>query len=205
MIDFYTWKTPNGRKIGILLEETRLDYTVRPVNIDKGEQFASEFLAISPNNKIPAIVDHAPGGDITIFESGAILVYLAEKTGQFLPTDAKGRSAVLQWLFWQVGGFGPMLGQFRHFLRPEAEGSRYCIDRYTKEAARLMAVLEKRLGENEFVADAYSIADMAIYPWSVYARGSLEKATGLAFANVARWEAAIALRPAVGRGMGTPA
>jgi GST-like protein len=206
MIDFYTWTTPNGRKIGIMLEEARLDYAAHPVNVSKGEQFAAEFLKINPNAKIPAIVDRdAADGPLAVFESGAILVYLAEKSGMFLPTDAAGRAATLQWLFWQVSGFGPMLGQYAHFrLRNEASDA-YAKTRYTDEAARLFGVLDARLAESEFVAGAYSIADMAIYPWSLPVRERVAEASGLSFPHVERWERAVGLRPAVGRGMNTPA
>ena len=206
MIDFYTWATPNGRKIAIMLEETRLDYVARPVNITRGEQFETAFVKISPSSKIPAIVDQdAQGGPLAVFESGAILTYLAEKTGAFLPTDPAQRSAALQWLFWQVGGFGPMLGQYAHFrVRNEAEDA-YVRKRYTDEAARLFGVLDARLAEVEFAAGAYSIADMAIYPWSAPTRPRIEQATGKAFPHVARWERQMSERPAVGRGMGVPA
>lgn len=206
MIDFYTWTTPNGRKISIMLEETRLDYVARPVNIGRQEQFAPDFVKISPSSKIPAIVDHdASGGPLAVFESGAILIYLAEKTGQFLPTDPAQRSVALQWLFWQVGGFGPMLGQYGHFsVRNDAADS-YARQRYADEAARLFDVLDARLAAAEFTAGAYSIADMAIYPWSTPIRPKIEELTGKRFANVARWEKQISERPAVGRGIGVPA
>lgn len=205
MIDFYTWATPNGRKIAIMLEETRLDYEIHRINIDAGEQFGEAFRRISPNSKIPAIVDrNADGGPLAVFESGAILTYLAERSGQFLPATPRGRSEVLQWLFWQVSGMGPTLGQFHWFNRrkgPEYDAGR---TRFTEEAARLFAVLDGRLGEAEFLADAYSIADMAAYPWSIYQRRHVEAASGASYSHVARWEAAMALRPAVGRGMAVP-
>jgi GST-like protein len=206
MIDFYTWTTPNGRKIAIMLEEARLDYVARPVNLAKGEQFGPDFVKISPSSKIPAIIDHdAPGGPLAVFESGAILTYLADKTGQFLPTDPAQRSVALQWLFWQVGGFGPMLGQYGHFSVRNDTADAYARQRYTDEAARLFGVLDSRLAEAPFAAGAYSIADMAIYPWSAPTRPRIEAATSMAFANVARWEKQVSERPAVGRGMGVPA
>jgi GST-like protein len=206
MIDFYTWTTPNGRKIAIMLEETRLDYVAHPINLAKGEQFGADFVKISPGSKIPAIVDRdAPGGLLAVFESGAILTYLADKTGRFLPTDPVQRSVTLQWLFWQVGGFGPMLGQYVHFSVRNDAADAYARQRYTDEAAKRFSVLDARLAEAEFAAGAYSIADMAIYPWSAPIRPRIEEATGKTFANVARWEKQMALRPAVGRGMGVPA
>jgi GST-like protein len=206
MIDFYTWTTPNGRKIAIMLEETRLDYVARPINLGKGEQFEPDFVRISPSSKIPAIVDHdAPGGPLAVFESGAILTYLAEKAGAFLPTEPRQRSAALQWLFWQVGGFGPMLGQYAHFRVHNDDADSYARKRYTDEAARLFGVLDARLAEAEFAAGAYTIADMAIYPWSAPTRPHIEAASGMAFTNVARWEKQMSERPAVGRGMGVPA
>ncbi|MDZ4760899.1 MAG: glutathione binding-like protein [Alphaproteobacteria bacterium] len=206
MIDFHTWTTPNGRKIAIMLEEAHLDYIAHPVNISRGEQFSADFVKLSPNSKIPAIVDRdGPGGALAVFESGAILIYLAEKTGLFLPTDTAGRSLTLQWLFWQVGGFGPMLGQFGHFRVRNEDGDAYARTRYTEEAARLFGVLDRRLSESEFVGGAYSIADMAIYPWSAPVRARVAEAAGKQFPNVERWEKTIAERPAVGRGMGVPA
>jgi GSH-dependent disulfide-bond oxidoreductase len=203
MIDVHTWKTPNGRKIAIMLEEARLDYQVKLVDITRNEQFGPAFLKISPNNKIPAIVDHdAPGGPLTICESGAILLHLAERAGMFLSSDARVRASELQWLFWQVGGFGPMLGQFSHFAGRKDAVDPYPLKRFTDEAARLFGVLDRRLGETEHVGGpAYSVADMAIYPWSVYARARLETAASTGFSNVARWEAQLAQRPALGRGM----
>jgi GST-like protein len=205
MIDFYTWTTPNGRKVAIMLEEALLDYRAHPVDISKGQQFEPAFLKVSPNNKIPAIVDHdVPGGPVSVFESGAILVHLAEKAGRFLPAGA-ARATTLQWLFWQVGGFGPMLGQFYHFARRTDDGDAYARTRFSDEAERLYGVLDRRLAEAEFVAGDYSIADMAIYPWSAAMRRSVERATGESFAHVARWEEEVGRRPAVGRGMGVPA
>lgn len=170
MIDLYYWTTPNGHKITLFLEETGLPYTLHPINIGKGEQFAEDFLKIAPNNRIPAIVDHdtADGQPLSLFESGAILLYLAEKTGQFIPKDLRGRQEALQWLFWQMGGLGPMAGQNHHFNRFAPEKIPYAIKRYVDETARLYGVLNKRLADRPFVAgNEYSIADMAIYPWIV--------------------------------------
>lgn len=170
MIDLYYWTTPNGHKISLFLEEAGLPYTIHPINIGKGEQFAADFLKIAPNNRIPAIVDHdaADGQLLSLFESGAILLYLAEKTGQFIPKDLRGRQQALQWLFWQMGGLGPMAGQNHHFNRFAPEKIPYAIKRYVDETARLYGVLNKRLADRPFVAgNDYSIADMAIYPWIV--------------------------------------
>ena len=170
MIDLYYWTTPNGHKITLFLEETGLPYTLHPINIGKGEQFAEDFLKIAPNNRIPAIVDHdtADGQPLSLFESGAILLYLAEKTGQFIPKGLRGRQEALQWLFWQMGGLGPMAGQNHHFNRFAPEKIPYAIKRYVDETARLYGVLNKRLADRPFVAgNDYSIADMAIYPWIV--------------------------------------
>ncbi|MGO3030588.1 glutathione binding-like protein [Pseudomonas helleri] len=170
MIDLYYWTTPNGHKISLFLEEAGLAYTIHPVNISKNEQFEPSFLKIAPNNRIPAIVDHEPADGsepLSLFESGAILLYLAEKNGQFLPKDLRGRQVALQWLFWQMGGLGPMAGQNHHFKRL-AEKIPYALKRYTDETARLYGVLNKQLEGRQFVAgDEYSIADMAIYPWTV--------------------------------------
>ena len=189
MIDLYYWGTPNGHKVTLFLEEAGLDYTVHTVHIGKGEQFEPAFLEIAPNNRIPAIVDQNPasgGAPISLFESGAILLYLADKTGRFIPTDPAGRAEVLQWLFWQMGGLGPMAGQNHHFSAAAPEKIPYAIDRYVKETARLYGVLEKRLADRAFVAgDAYSIADMAIYPWIVpYERQSQNLDD---FPNLKRW------------------
>ena len=170
MIDLYYWTTPNGHKITIFLEETGLPYNIMPVNIGKGEQFKAEFLAVSPNNRIPALVDHAPAGGgkpIAVFESGAILLYLAEKTGQFLARDPRARIDAIQWLFWQMGNLGPMAGQNNHFSNYAVEKIPYAMDRYRNEVNRLYGVLNKRLADRAFVAGDYSIADMAIYPWIV--------------------------------------
>ncbi|MGE8410124.1 MAG: glutathione binding-like protein [Pseudomonas sp.] len=170
MIDLYYWTTPNGHKISLFLEETGLPYRIHPINIGKGEQFAADFLKIAPNNRIPAIVDNdsADGQPLALFESGAILLYLAEKTGKFIPHDLRGRQEALQWLFWQMGGLGPMAGQNHHFNRFAPEKVPYAIKRYVDETARLYGVLNKRLEDRPFVAgEEYSIADMAIYPWIV--------------------------------------
>jgi GST-like protein len=201
MIDLYSAATPNGQKIHIMLEEVALPYQVIYVDIDKGEQFESEFLKISPNNKIPAIIDHdGPDGEsISVFESGAILLYLAEKTGRFLPTDGRLRLEVLQWLFWQVGGFGPMLGQAHHFNAYAPDRIHYAMRRYSKEGGRLYHVLDKRLAEREYVASDYSIADMAIFPWCrLYERQGHQIDD---FPNVKRWFDAVAARPAVAKDM----
>ncbi|HEX7843416.1 MAG TPA: glutathione S-transferase N-terminal domain-containing protein [Kofleriaceae bacterium] len=203
MIDLYFWATPNGRKISIALEELELPYKVFPINIARGEQFQPEFLAKSPNNRIPAIVDHAPAGGgapISVFESGAILLYLADKTGQLIPRDVRDRTQVLEWLMWQMGGIGPMFGQANHFVAYAPEKIPYAIDRYLNEAKRLIRVLDTRLTGREFVAGAYSIADIASYPWVVSARDRLVK-DEFNYPNVVRWLDAIATRPAVVRGM----
>jgi GST-like protein len=201
MIDLYTWGTPNGYKISIALEELALPYKVVPVNIGKGEQFAPEFLKISPNNRIPAIVDHeGPGGKpISLFESGAILLYLAEKTGKLIPAEAAGRYLTIQWLMFQMGGVGPMLGQAGHFRNYAPEQVPYAIDRYTNEGKRLYGVLDRRLAEAEYLAGEYSIADIATFPWL-----RLPQSHGIditQFPHVARWREAIARRPAVERGL----
>ena len=200
MIDLHYWPTPNGHKITIFLEETATPYRILPVNIGAGEQFRPDFLKISPNNRMPAIVDQAPsdgGAPVPVFESGAILVYLAEKTGRFLPKDLRGRFEVLQWLFWQMGGLGPMAGQNHHFAAYAPEKLPYANDRYVKETNRLYAVLDKRLGDREFVAGAYSIADMASYPWIVPYERQGQKLED--FPNLKRWFEAIKARPATVR------
>ena len=204
MIDLHYWPTPNGWKISIMLEECGLPYNFIPVNIGKGEQFAPDFLAISPNNRMPAIVDHAPAGGgapIAVFESGAILQYLAEKTGRFMPTDLRSRYQVLQWLMWQMGGLGPMAGQNGHFLLYAPEKIAYAIDRYGKEVDRLYGVLNTQLGASKaYVAGAdYSIADMAIFPW-VRTHKAQQVDLGK-FAHVERWYNALFERPAVKRGL----
>ena len=200
MIDFYFWTTPNGYKVLIFLEETGIPYRIVPVNISKGEQFDPGFLRVSPNNKMPAIVDHRPGEagtPIPLFESGAILLYLAEKTGCFLPQNLWGRTEVLQWLFWQMGGLGPMLGQNLHFGQYAPEKIPYAIDRYVNETSRLFKVLDKQLAERQFIAGEYSIADMASYPWVFkhpYLQLGLED-----FPNLKRWFKTMKQRPAVAR------
>jgi GST-like protein len=200
MIDLYYWTTPNGHKITIFLEETGLPHRIVPVNISKGEQFKPEFLRISPNNRIPAIVDHDPGdggAPISIFESGAILVYLAQKTGKFLPTSLRSRVVVMEWLIWQMGGLGPMAGQNHHFANYAPEKLPYAIDRYVKETNRLYGVLDKRLAQHEFIADDYSIADMAAYPWIVPYERQGQKLED--FPHIKRWFEAVHDRPAVQR------
>ena len=197
MIDLYYWTTPNGHKITLFLEETGLPYRIMPINIGKGEQFAADFLRISPNNRIPAIVDHAPadgGAPIPVFESGAILLYLADKTGQFIAPDLRARNETLQWLFWQMGGLGPMAGQNHHFTQYAPEPIPYAIERYVKETARLYAVLNKQLAGREFIAGDYSIADMACYPWIVPHQRQRQNLDD--FPELKRWFAAIRERPA---------
>ncbi len=197
MIDLYYWTTPNGHKITMFLEEAALPYAVKPVNIYKGEQFDPEFLRISPNNRIPAVLDRAPedgGAPIAVFESGAILLYLAEKTGRFLPRDVRGRTDCLQWLFWQMAGLGPMAGQNHHFNHYASEPIPYAIDRYVRETGRLYAVLDRRLRRRAFVmGDDYTIADMACYPWILPARQSQNLDD---FPELRRWKETIAQRPA---------
>ena len=204
MIDLYTWTTPNGRKVSIMLEELALPYRVHPVNIGQGEQFRPEYVKISPNTKIPAIVDpEGPDGEpMTMMESGAILIYLAGKTGKLLPASVRDRYVALQWLMFQMGGVGPIFGQVHHFLRAAKEPVPYAIARYTKETRRLYGVLDGRLGAAEYLAGQYSIADIATYPW--VARHDWHKVELAEFPNVARWYAAIGARPAVARGMAVP-
>lgn len=200
MIDLHYWTTPNGHKVTIFLEETGLPYRIIPVNIGKGDQFKPEFLAIAPNNRIPAIVDHDPadgGAPLSLFESGAILTYLAEKTGSYLPADARGRAEVLQWLFWQMGGLGPMAGQNHHFVQYAPEQLPYAIDRYVKETNRLYGVMNKRLADRPFLAGDYSIADMASYPWIVPHERQRQNLDD--FPHLKRWFQAIQDRPAVQR------
>ena len=201
MIDLYYWPTPNGHKVSLFLEEAALDYTVKPVNIGKGDQFDADYLRFSPNNKMPAIIDHAPadGGDpISVFESGAILRYLADKTGRFGGTGVRERTVVDEWLFWQMAGLGPMTGQYGHFHVYAPEDVPYAKARYRKEAERLLGVLDKRLEDRAFITGGdYTIADMASYPWiGVYDKAPLDLAP---FANVQRWHAAIHARPATQR------
>ena len=203
MIELHTWSTPNGRKVSVMLEEVGLPYSVHPVNITKDEQFRPEFLAISPNNRIPAIVDpDGPNGRFSLFESGAILIYLGEKTGKLIPQDPAARYTALQWLMWQMGGLGPMLGQTHHFLRAAKEEVPYAINRYKTETRRLYGVLDKRLGEAEYLAGEYSIADIACYPW--VARHEWHQVELSGFPNVRRWYDMIGARPAVERGMKVP-
>jgi len=200
MIDLYYWPTPNGHKITIFLEETGTPYRVKPVNIGRGEQFAPDFLNIAPNNRMPAIVDTEPadgGESIPVFESGAILVYLAAKTGRFLPRDTRGWVQVMEWLCWQIAGLGPMAGQTHHFVHYAPEKIQYGIDRYVKETSRLYAVLDKRLQGREFIAGEYSIADMACYPWIVPHERQNQKLAD--FPNLKRWYESIQARPAVQR------
>ncbi len=197
MIELYYWTTPNGHKITMLLEEAELPYTLIPVNIGTGDQFKPDFLKIAPNNRIPAIIDREPadGGEpISIFESGAILLYLAEKTGKLIPRDLRDRVEVLQWLFWQMGGLGPMAGQNHHFSQYAPEKIPYAIDRYVNETGRLYAVLDKRLVDREFVAGNYSIADIAAYPWIVPYERQGQKLED--FPNLKRWFETIQARPA---------
>jgi GST-like protein len=206
MITLYTWTTPNGRKIPIALEEMGLPYTVTPIDIGANAQFAPEFLAVSPNNKIPAIVDHdAPGGPVSVFESGAILVYLAERSGQFLPAGGAARAKVLEWLFWQVGGLGPMLGQLFYFATRAPERLPLAVGRFQDEAVRLLQVMEKRLVEAPYLGgDDYSIADMAAYPWTSLALGAVRQMAGEALGATPaldRWHEAMGARPAVQKGM----
>ncbi len=204
MIELYTWGTPNGRKVSVMLEECGLPYNVHPINIGTGDQFTPAFVALNPNSKIPAMVDpDGPDGKpISLFESGAILVYLSGKTGRFLPQSTHGRYLALQWLMFQMGGVGPMFGQVHHFLRTAKEAVPYAIDRYTKEKDRLYGVLDRRLGEAEYLAGEYSIADIATYPW--VARYDWHKTDLADFPNVKRWFDAISARPAVQRGMKVP-
>jgi GST-like protein len=200
LIDLYYWPTPNGHKISLFLEEADLPYKLVPVNISVGEQFKPEFLAISPNNRMPAIVDHAPlggGKPISVFESGAILLYLAQKTELYIPQDVRGSVEVMQWLFWQVGGLGPMAGQNHHFARYAPEKISYAIERYVKETNRLYGVLNKRLADREFVAGDYSIADMAAYPWVVPHEAQGQNLAE--FPHLQRWFEAIRVRPATVR------
>ena len=201
MIDLYTWSTPNGRKVSIALEEMGLPYKVFPINISKDEQFQSHFLAISPNNKIPAIIDHDTG--IHLFESGAILMYLAEKTGTFWPQTSPEKWRVMEWLMWQMGGVGPMLGQIHHFVKYNQGKAPYAEERYLKEGHRLYGVLDKQLAEADYVAGDFSIADMAIFPW--IARFEWQTIDLNGYPNVKRWYLAIAGREGVKRGYDVPA
>ena len=205
VIDLYTWGTPNGRKVSVMLEECGLAYNVHPIDIGKGDQFKPEFVAIDPNSKIPAIVDSdgPDGKPFPLFESGAILIYLSGKTGKFLPAATRGKYVALQWLMFQMGGVGPFFGQVHHFLRAAKEPVPYAIDRYVKEKDRLYGVLDKRLGEAKYLAGGeYTIADIATYPW--VARYEWHKTDLNQFPNVKRWFDAISQRPAVQRGMKVP-
>ncbi|OGQ81279.1 MAG: glutathione S-transferase [Deltaproteobacteria bacterium RIFCSPLOWO2_12_FULL_60_19] len=204
MIDLYTWTTPNGRKVSIMLEEIGLPYEVHPVSLGKDEQFKPEFLALNPNNKIPAIVDReGPGGKpYSLFESGAILMYLAEKTGKLMPKETAARYQVIQWLMFQMGGVGPMFGQAHYFLRHCPENEPFGRERFAKEVARLYRVMDRRLGESQFLAGDYSIADIATYPW--VSRYEMHRTKLEDFPNVRRWFDALSARPAVQRGMAVP-
>ena len=198
MIELHYWPTPNGHKVAIFLEETGIPYRIHPVNIGRGEQFQAEFLKISPNNRTPALVDPAPTqgtAPVTVFESGAILLYLAEKTGRFLPAVQPARVDVQQWLFWQMGGLGPMAGQNHHFVNYAPEKIAYAVDRYVNETARLYAVLDRRLADREYIAGEYSIADMASYPWIVPHQRQRQNLDD--FPNLKRWFERIQARPAV--------
>ncbi len=198
MIELYYWPTPNGHKVSIFLEEAQLDYRIVPIDISAGDQFKPEFLRISPNNRMPAIVDTTPvdGGEpISVFESGAILLYLAEKTGKFMPTVARSRKVVIEWLFWQMGGLGPMAGQNHHFVQYAPEKLPYAIQRYVQETNRLYGVLNRQLQEREYIAGDYSIADMACYPWIVPYERQQQKLAD--FPNLKRWFERISSRPAV--------
>ena len=200
MIELYYWPTPNGHKITLFLEEAKLPYAIKPINISKGDQFKPEFLKFAPNNRMPAIIDHAPTDgkkSISVFESGAILLYLAGKTGKFIPKDLRGQVECIEWLFWQMGGLGPMAGQNHHFSQYAPEKIPYAIERYVKETSRLYGVLNKRLAEREFICGKqYTIADMASYPWILWERQSQNPAD---FPHLARWHAAIKARPATAR------
>jgi len=204
MIELYTWGTPNGKKVSIMLEEIGLPYNVHPIQIGQGDQFKPEFVTINPNSKIPAITDtEGPDGKpLNVFESGAILIYLAEKTGKLLPRDPVARIETLEWLMFQMGGVGPMFGQAHHFLRQVKEPNPYGAERYSKETRRLYGVLNGRLGRVDYLAGEYSIADIATYPW--VARHEWHQVALAEFPNVARWYAAIGARPAVQRGMNVP-
>jgi len=200
VIDLYTWTTPNGRKVSIALEELGIPYTVHPIDIGKDEQFAPAFLKISPNNRIPAIVDR--NSDFSLMESGAILLYLAEKTGKLMPKELKARYRVIEWLMWQMGGIGPMLGQVHHFVKYNPGKALYAEERYSKEAHRLYGVLDKLLGQHEYMAGDYSIADIATWPW--ISRFEWQQIDLAKYPNVKRWYVAIAKRPAVQKGYQVP-
>jgi GST-like protein len=200
MIDLYYWTTPNGHKITMFLEEAGMPYRIVPINIGKGDQFAPDFLKIAPNNRMPAIVDHHPadgGAPLSLFESGAILLYLADKSGRFIAPNLRGRNETIQWLFWQMGGLGPMAGQNHHFTQYAPEPVPYAIERYVKETARLYAVLNKQLTDREFIAGDYSIADMACYPWIVPHERQRQNLDD--FPKLKRWFGTIRERPATQR------
>jgi GST-like protein len=200
MIDFYYWPTPNGWKISIMLEECRLAYRLIPVNIGRGDQFKPEFLAISPNGRMPAIVDHGAGSDpVPVFESGAILIHLSQRTGRFMPQSERGRKETLEWLFWQVGNLGPMAGQLSHFVNYAQDEHPYSRERYANEYRRCLGVLERRLAEREFIVGEYSIVDMACWPWVLIAKPLGQSLAELP--NVSRWRDAIKQRPAVRAGV----
>tara|TARA_R110002094_G_scaffold207268_2_gene177655 strand:- start:5596 stop:6276 length:681 start_codon:yes stop_codon:yes gene_type:complete len=202
MIDLYSWPAPNGHKVHILAEELGLEYQVYPIDITQGDQHTEQYRGINPNGKIPAIVDRDPtdqGEPITVFETGAIMLYLSEKEGQFLPSDPRKRIEAIQWLFWQVGGLGPMMGQAQHFFRYATDKIPYAIDRYQKETRRLLGILNDRLSNRDYIADTYSIADMACFPWV-----RIHKMTGVGlteFPEVEAWYGRVRGRPAVGRAM----
>jgi GST-like protein len=200
MIDLYTWTTPNGRKVSIALEELGLPYKAHPIDIGKDEQFAPDFLKISPNNRIPAIIDR--DNNMSLFESGAILIYLGDKTGRLLPRDGEARYRVIEWLMWQMGGIGPMIGQAHHFLRQNPGKAPYAEERYHKEALRLYGVLDRRLEGRNYIAGDYSIADIATWPW--ISRFEWHKVDLNQFPNVKRWYVSIAKRPAVLKGYQVP-
>jgi len=200
MIDLYTWTTPNGRKVSIMLEEVGLPYTAHPIDITKGDQHRPDFVKISPNHKIPAIVDH--DNEVTMMESGAILLYLAEKTGMLMPSEDKARWRTMEWLMWQMGGIGPMLGQVHHFVRFNKGKSAYAEERYFIEAQRLYGVLDQRLADHEYLVDDYSVADIATWPW--ISRFEWQTIDLGDYPNIKRWYLAIAGRPAVQRGYHVP-
>tara|TARA_R110002126_G_C10490621_1_gene504057 strand:- start:61 stop:690 length:630 start_codon:yes stop_codon:yes gene_type:complete len=200
MIDLYTWTTPNGRKVSILLEELGVDYKVFPINIAQGEQHAPDFLAISPNNRIPAIVDHDNG--LSLMETGAIMLYLAEKYDRFMPTDPRAKATAIEWLMWQMGGLGPMLGQVHHFVHYNPDKSEYSSERYSTEAHRLYGVLEKRIAGRDYIVDDYSIVDMACWPW--ISRYEWQKIDLAQYPNVRAWYKRILQREAVQRGYHVP-
>ncbi len=208
MIDLYTWTTPNGRKISVMLEEIGLPYKVIPVNLGANEQLTPEFTALNPNQKIPAIVDHdVPGGPLAIFESGAILVHLAEKTGKLLPRDVRARAHVMQWLMYQMSHVGPMIGQTGHFVNQAPEKIPYAIQRFVNESVRIIGVLNAGLGDEDFLAGEYSIADVATYPWVIAAWGPFQSMMPDKvgeFRHVRRWLDTVGARPAVERGMAVP-